>query len=227
MTASKQSGSTVHAGDIAFRATASADATPPALVFESLAWPSLSARSRVALQYPRAGYGGAELSISASGRYAAAMLYSGQSETGYEVFALAPALRHLGGLAYVPGECDLTPPSFSPDERLVALAVERNYWWVDPNDPEPDWETPSAGGWVTWSTLYVHDIERALPLEFPLSVALPKGWCPPNDGTWPQGLHFSTPRTLAVAVPWITAEFAFDVPAPNERIVVPSPATKL
>src|SRR5579884_4035686 len=112
----------------------------PGLVFTLLDWPSQTTRSTITLPYPRAGYGGVILSISPQARYAAALLYSGQSETGYELFALAPSLQHIGGLPYIYGEEDGTPMQFSPDEALVAVAIEENsIWWADPQDEARDW----------------------------------------------------------------------------------------
>ena len=213
---------TVHGEEVAFRVSVS-PGSPRALLFEALAWPALSSRQSVTLPYPRSGYGGSALSISASDRYGAAMIYSGQSEVGYELFVLKPAIQHLGGLASVPGECDDTPPAFSPDERLVALAVEHNYWWVDPSDPEPDWDTPAKGGLARWSTLYVHDLSQRSRSEFPISVDLRTGWFPQGDGTWPRRLRFVGPRTLAVGVPWAAVEFTFDIPVSDTHIVAPSP----
>src|SRR5262249_40925611 len=137
------------------------------LRFEHLDWPSRKLRGEVTLPYPRRGYGGAVLSLASASDHAAALLYSGQSETGYELFSLAPELRHVGGMPYVGGESDLSPIAFSSDGRLAALAVEKlAFWWTDPNDDDADWETPSAGGLVDWATLYVHTLGERSPAEF-------------------------------------------------------------
>lgn len=216
-----------HHGDVAFRVGV-ASGPPPALVFQSLAWPSLSTRSTVQLAYPNAGYGGSAVSISPRGLYAAAMLYSGQSEVGYELFALDPTLQRLAGMPYVLGECDLTAPAFSPDDRFVALAVERSSWWFDEDAPSDDADVDldtARGGITIWSTLFVHELGRPSPMEFTLAVDLPKGWCPTGAETCPRSLRFSGPTTLTLGVAWLEGDFSFDVPTSQSRIMVPPPAT--
>jgi hypothetical protein len=227
MAASDSDGGFTHQGEIAFRVSV-AHHPAMALVFESLAWPSLSRRSSLQLPYPNAGYGGSAVSISPRARYAAAMLYSGQSEVGYELFALNPAIQRLAGIHYFPGECDLTAPTFSPDERFVALAVEHRSWWLNDDapsdDPDADCDT-ARGGITTWSTLFVHELGRHSPTEVAMVVDLPKGWFP-EAGTWPRRLRFSGPTTLTLGVPWLAADFSFDLPPNQSRIIVPSPTTK-
>jgi hypothetical protein len=226
MTESDSGDGFTHEGDVAFRIRVAGP--PPALVFESLTWPSLSTRSSVRLAYPNAGYGGSAASISPRALYAAAMLYSGQSEVGYELFALDPAIQRLAGMPYVPGECDLTAPAFSPDERFAALAVEHSSWWFDEDAPsdDPDAESDAARGGITiWSTLFVHELGHPSPMEFALVVDLPRGWCPSGDGTWPRRLRFSGPTTLILGVPWLPGDFSFDLPSSQSRIIVPPPAT--
>jgi hypothetical protein len=193
------------------------------LRFEHLDWPSKKLRGEVTLPYPSRGYGGALLSLAPASDYAAALIYSGQSETGYELFSLAPEFRHVGGMAYVGGESDSTPMAFSLDGRLVALAVEKpTFWWADPNDHDADWETPSTGGLVDWATLYVHALGEPSPAEFALRVNVPKGWYPRGDGAWPERLRFVDRSTLVVGIPWAT-NFTFDLPSAGNSVVVPSP----
>ncbi|MDX2087136.1 MAG: hypothetical protein SFX73_04770 [Kofleriaceae bacterium] len=76
---------------------------------------------RVVLPYPNAGLGGQELVVSPDERYAAMYVYSGQSEQGYELFELAPALRHLRSVRYLEGEGDA--PRFSPDGRWLVMVT--------------------------------------------------------------------------------------------------------
>lgn len=190
--------------------------------YERLAWPSLTLHSQTALPYPQSGYGGSVLSISPSSNFAAALVYSGQGEIGYELFALAPTIQRVGGLPYVEGESDLTPIVFSPDERLAALAIERFFWWTDPDEPDPDWETPAIGGVVDWATLYVHRVGEAAPSSSRLRVDLPSGWCPGSDGTWPRCLRFSDSNHLVLRIPW-RADFEFALPEPNGSVIVPPP----
>jgi len=163
------------------------------------------------------------LSISRQGRYAAALLYSGQSEIGYELFALAPSLQHIAGLPYMCGESDLTPVQFSPDEALVAVAIEENpIWWADPEDDAADWDTPAVGGPVEWAALLVHRIGDKRPSRNPLVVDLPAGWRGPEDGTWPAKLRFETDRCMSVELPWGT-RFSFEVPLREQSIVIAGP----
>jgi hypothetical protein len=216
-----------HQGQIAFRVAVSPRPSI-GLVFESLTWPSLSGRSSLQLPYPNAGYAGSAASISPQARYAAVMLYSGQSEIGYELFALDPVFQHLAGMPYIAGECDLTAPAFSPDERLVALAVEHCSWWFDEDAPieHPDADRDTARGGITiWATLFVHELDRASPTQFELVVDLPRGWSPVGTGTWPRGLRFSGPTRLTLGVPWLPADVSFDLPSTHNRIIIPPPAT--
>jgi hypothetical protein len=193
------------------------------LVFTLLDWPGETMRSTVALPYPRRGYGGAVLSISRQARYAAALLYSGQSEVGYELFSLAPSLKHIAGLPYMRGESDLTAMPFSPDESLVAVAVEENcFWWADPEDEALDWDTPAVGGRVEWAALLVHRIGRKKPSRYPLVVDLPAGWRGPEDGTWPAKLRFEKDNSISLVSPW-GKRFSFEVPPRKQSIVIPAP----
>jgi hypothetical protein len=193
------------------------------LRFQHLDWPSRELRGEVTLPYPRHGYGGAVLSLAPASDHAAVLLYSGQSETGYELFSLVPSLRHVGGMAYVAGESDLSPITFSSDGRLAALAVEKpTFWWADPTDEDADWETPSAGGLVEWATLYVHALGEQAPVELALRVNVPKGWYPGGDGAGPERLRFVDRSTLVIGVPW-ASDFRFALPSGGDGIVVPSP----
>jgi hypothetical protein len=193
------------------------------LVFALLDWPAETIRSTVALPYPSAGYGGVVLSISRQARYGAALLYSGQSEIGYELFSLAPSLKHIAGLPYMCGETDLTAMQFSPDESLVAVAVEEHsLWWTDPEDEAADWDTPAVGGPVEWAVLLVHRIGKKRPSRYPLVVDLPAGWCGPEDGTWPGKLRFENDNSISLVPPW-GKRFSFEVPPRQQSIVIPAP----
>lgn len=188
--------SIAHVGRTGFRLDAN---YRPGLVFTLCEWPTKTVRSTITLPYPSAGYGGAVLSISHQARYAAALLYSGQSEIGYELFALTPSLRHIAGLPYMGGESDLTPMQFSPDEALVAVAIEENpLWWTDPEDEGADWDTPAVGGPVEWAALLVHRIGHKRPERYSLVVDLPAGWHGPEDGTWPAKPRFEADTRISV-----------------------------
>jgi hypothetical protein len=88
-------------------------------------WVTLEAPSkpeeRVTLPRSSGGVGGLDLVVSHDERHLALFVYSGQSAQGYELFALEPQLRHLGGLPYVHGMGD--GPTFSPDDRWLVMLV--------------------------------------------------------------------------------------------------------
>jgi hypothetical protein len=193
------------------------------LVFTLLEWPTETICSTVTLPYPSSGYGGVVLSISRQAHYAAALLYSGQSEIGYELFSLIPSLKHIAGLSYMRGESDLTAMPFSPDESLVAVALEENcLWWTDPEDEAADWDTPAVGGPVEWAVLLIHRLGRKKPSRYPLVVDLPAGWRGPEDGTWPAKLRFENQNSLSIGLPW-GKRFSFEVPPRQRSIVIPAP----
>jgi hypothetical protein len=208
----------VHVGRTAFAISAEPGR---GLTFRQLHWPTQSIEAEIVLPYPRRGLGGAVLSISPREKFAAAVVYSGQSETGYELFALAPSLKHIASFPYVGAEWDLTPMQFSADERLVAVAIEENgFWWVD-RDDEADWETAASGGRVEWATLLIHPLDDPQPRVYPLVVDVPAGWFP-HEGTWPGSLQFESERSLSLELPW-GGRFIFDLPPVPAPIVVPPP----
>jgi hypothetical protein len=176
------------------------------LVVERRDWPSLDTTSAASLPRPSAGVGGFVVAVSPKSRYLAVLLYSGQSEQGYELFALSPEVTHVGGMAYVFGMSDLSPMTFSPDESLVAMALlEEQIWWADPADDDRDWDTPSVGGLVEWATMYVHRIGEPEPSRYCIMVDLPEGWVPPEElaqDSAPRNLRFVGDREVEVGLPW-------------------------
>lgn len=192
------------------------------LTFGHLEWPSRTLLSEVALPFPSAGYGGAVLSISHHANFAAALLYSGQTEVGYELFALSPTLQHVGGMPYLFGECDFTPVQFSPDEALAAFASEKPFWWGDPNEADTDWDTPAVGGRAEWAALFVHRLGENRPSRHVLVVDVQAGWHPSEDPTWPAALRFESTNTLSLKVPW-ASRFSFEIPVNQQPILIPSP----
>ncbi len=84
--------------------------------------------------YPNAGLGGHKVVVSPRETHAAVWLFSGQSEVGYELFALTPKLMHLGGLPYHFGHSEA--PVFSSDNAWLALATTVN-GTLDPFDEAP------------------------------------------------------------------------------------------
>ena len=133
-------------------------------------WVTLD-RQRVVLPYPNAGLGGGSMVVAPDERHAALFVFSGQTELGFELFSLVPALRHVGGLPYRIGESD--PPKFSSDGSwlvlLVAIAPS-----VDGTDAE-ELLDPDADGEVVidWAELVVQPIPDGTPIVVPVSTRAP------------------------------------------------------
>src|SRR4249919_3808023 len=71
---------------------------------------------------PQAGYGGSEIIVAPDERHIALFVYSGQSQVGYELFALdvtTATVKQVGRMPYIHGHGDA--PRFSPDGRWLAL----------------------------------------------------------------------------------------------------------
>lgn len=159
----------------------------------------------VTLPYPHNGYGGHEIVVSKNEKYVALWLYSGQSEVGYELFEVAPKLRHLTSLPYQLGEGDA--PKFSPDAQyLVMLARTHDYAWVneegeefddladadddDIDDDEEDEEDPDdedgeddapEGPWrLAWATLFVQKLPKGKIRQIPVEIEADE---PPSEDT--------------------------------------------
>lgn len=113
---------------------------------------------RVTLMRPLSGVGGHELVVSPDQRLAALFVYSGQSEQGYELFELAPSLRHAGGLPYVHGQGDA--PVFSADSRWLVMAVTGGWTVRETGEHAEDVLDPDARGTVLldWAQLYVQRV---------------------------------------------------------------------
>jgi hypothetical protein len=142
-----------------------------ARVVERLDWPSPETASTISLPRPSAEVGGLDVAVSPISDHLAVRLHSGQSEEGYQPFALSPRVRHAGGMACVLGTSDLAPMTSSPAESLVATAsLEERIWWADPADDERDGDSPSVGGVVEWASLYVHRIGEPSPVRCRLLV---------------------------------------------------------
>jgi hypothetical protein len=167
-----------------------------------LAWPSLSPVAECKLPYPSSGVGGMELAVSPDSTWAALWLYSGQSEEGYELFAL-PGLNRIGGLLYEAGTGG-SPCVFSPDGKWLALMVEPDpLWWSTRDDR--DWDTPAEGGEVHWATLFLHRQGAKAPKLHPVLVDLPAGYCfdeKLQGSTYPEHVHFVDDGRLCFDLPW-------------------------
>lgn len=162
------------------------------------------ARARLALPYPRAGYGGHALVVSPDEDHVALYLFSGQSEQGWELFALRPALRHVGGLAYVEGCGDA--PRFSPDGRWLAMLVATTPRVVATGACFEDVSTPDADDavLVEWARLYVHRLGDEQTTRHPVTALVPRAVAPDEVNAWStyDAMRFPTPTDLEVTTPW-------------------------
>lgn len=166
---------------------------------------TLELRNELVFGLPQCGV--EALVPSPTGRLVLAFLNSGQGETGYELFSIAGELRqlHMGPIFSHLGSVDGTP-IFSPSDRLVAHATtnEANpYWWVDRQDNDVDWHTPSRGGVMTAGLLFLQDLESAKTSRHELRLHVKPGWHPrEQDSGWcARVLRFVGEDRLRLKVP--------------------------
>lgn len=169
--------------------------------------------ARVSLPYPSRGCGGHELVVSASGRYLALFLYSGQGELGWELFELRPRLRHLGGLPYVSGEG--RAPVFSADEKWLAMVSTLRDIGPDiDEDDDPD------GLEIAWAEVRLQSLPDG-PVEV-CTLRLRFDEPPPErEPEYPSLVMLRPPEPIAVELPWGER---CDVPFPLlHSFVLPGP----
>lgn len=144
-------------------------------------------RARVELPRPPQGIGGYELFLSREERWLALFLYSGQSEVGYEVFALEPALRRVGGLPYVHGTGD--GPTFSADEARLVFATTINSGLVADEAELDDDERLLSDEVLDWAEVRVHELETGAIDRCTVRAVLPRGLpFEGDDSYWPSNL---------------------------------------
>jgi hypothetical protein len=124
-----------------------------------------------------------------------------------EVFSIARELRqlHLGPIFSHFGNVDGTPV-FSPSDRLVAYATangENPYWWVDRQEEDVDWDTPSKGGVMTAGLLFLQDLKSGKTSRHELRSRVKPGWHPrEQDSGWcAQILGFVGEDRLRLKIP--------------------------
>jgi hypothetical protein len=180
----------------------------------------------VRLPPPVAGLEGLELVVSPDERYACLFVYSGQSQQGWELFEVEPALRHVSSLPYVHGEG--LAPVFSPDSRYVAMVVTRQPTERGTGKKAEKLLKPDATGEVLidWAMLYAQRVPSA-PVE-----ASPVGtWvkCSMEAGEllgWDlyESLRFTGKHRLVLPLPWGgVLELGLPLGGP---VTTPSPTTK-
>ncbi len=168
-----------------------------------------------------------ELVVSPSERLAVAFLNSGDGKCGYEVFAIDGTIRRLGiGQPFTLPEM-LSPPAFSPDERLLvsATASGDRAWWADPKDKKRNARTPAAGGHVTFGLVVVHDLEKNLVTRHRLELDLPAGWMPSDHRAerWvgPEGVEFVDEQCIEIGMP-DGSDVELQLPLPD-AVLLPLP----
>jgi hypothetical protein len=168
-----------------------------------------------------------ELVVSPSERFAVAFLNSGEGQCGYEVFSIDGAIRRLGvGQPFTLPEM-LSPPTFSPDERLLvsACASGDRAWWADPKDKKRTARTPAVGGHVTFGQVIVHDLEKNLVTRHRLELDLPAGWLPGDHRAerWvgPEGVEFIDERRIEIGMP-DGSDVELELPL-GDAVLLPSP----
>lgn len=173
------------------------------------------ASDEISLPCPRAGYGGHELVVGRNEDYLALFLYSGQSEQGWELFTLAPQLRHVGGLPYVDGEGDA--PQFSPDGQWLAMLVAiaprvrgSGAYFEDASDPDA-----TGSVVVDWARLYVQRLPDREIACHSVGALVPAALDPDEVESWTTygAMRFAAANTIELTSPW------------HERITCPLPIT--
>ncbi len=163
--------------------------------------------ARLNFAIPTAGYGGHEIVLSPCERHAAVQLFSGQSQLGYELFAIAPALKHIGGMPYEFGQGH--SPAFSPDGNLIALA-----WAINPGlaieDSDGDGSGPTTNEHlVDWARIRIQCVSSsdakcsAVSLtSYKVLVRMPLGSPHENeDAYYPEELEVSSGE-VGFVTPW-------------------------
>lgn len=170
---------------------------------------------RASIPYPRAGYGGHELVLSANESRVAMYLWSGQSEVGYEVFELGAALAHVACMPYRRGEG--YGPAFSPDANTIVAAWATNTeLYVDQED-EDEVELDDDARLVRptvvdWAEIHLRPLPDGPIRTCVVRVRLHAGHPQQSDESF-------YPDNLALS----DAEVAFDAPWARVRVPLPLP----
>ena len=177
-------------------------------------WIADGATDEIVLPFPWHGYGGHELVVSPDEDYLALYLFSGQSEQGWELFSLVPALHHVGSLPYVEGEGD--PPQFSPDGQWLAMLVAVEPRVRDTGDYFESTSDATAGDTVVvdWARLYVQHVPDPDIASHAVGANVPRSFGPDDLSEWRTYgvMRYVTATTLELMMPW------------HERLVCSLPA---
>lgn len=161
------------------------------------------ARQQVVLPVPSSGYGGSELVVSPDQRWAALFIYSGQSEAGYELFALEPALAHVGQLPYVRGEG--TVPVFSPDSQWLVM-VTTNQRRVRGTGEYAEEVLGEGEGEVLidWATVHVQRVTDGPVVSTAIGTPVPRATSYDEVAEWTldNATTFPSNDRIAIQLPW-------------------------
>jgi hypothetical protein len=176
-----------------------------------------AASGTIELPYLPGGYGGHELVVSPDERYLALYLYSGQSQQGWELFELAPQLRHLPGLPYVRGMGDAV--QFSPDGAWLVMLVRNELRARDSGAYYESLCDPHADGSavIDLGHVYVQRVPDGAIERFAVGATLPLALDFDEVSEWElyDALRFTSPSRFEISLPW------------GERVACQLPVTAL
>ena len=137
-----------------------------------------------------------------------------QTQWGYVVVDLVAG--HQTSQAFYDQSASLSPPAFSPDDRLVvACCPPRSGWWTEVVDDY--WEQPSPGGRRKVGSIAVHDLSTGRITRHEVAVFLPPNWIPdkPTASEWSSiwGPAFLSDRQFKIWLP-DDSEQILDLPLP-------------
>ncbi len=186
--------------------------------------------SRVVLPMPRKGYGGHELVVAPDEQHAALYLFSGQSEQGWELFALTPTLQHRVGLPMTFGEG--SAPVFSSDGHWLVMWVATGAFLADGDgandlhfDDVHDAES-DARCVLEWSRLYVQRLADEAVASTPILCDVPRRLDPDTVADWNtyDALRFVDALTLELTMPWgAKVQVALSLAEPSAPIIATYP----
>jgi hypothetical protein len=160
----------------------------------------------VRLPVPSGGSGGEELVVSLDERWAALFLYSGQSEVGWELFALDP-LRHVGGTGgYLRGTGDA--PRFSPDGNWLVMGIAVTPMVRGTSEYAEEALDGGAGEIVVdWGALYTQRVPSGPIVVTPIGTPIPRSLDPDVVAGWAlyDALVVDDDRVV-IQLGWATAE---------------------
>ncbi len=171
------------------------------------------ALARFTLASPFHGnFGGSQIVISPGGAFAALYMHSGQSEQGYELFAVGGEIRRLAGVSFAVGHGG--PPIFAPDEGRLVLV---NFW------PGGVHRVDATGRLVAYAELFTQSLRpEEPPRRHRLIVDSPDPAALGRDFHGPRKIRFVGADALSFTLPGdLRAVVA--LPADDEILVSPAP----